>query len=71
MEGETLSMQDIFVFERLGLDDHGHVTGRFRPTGVRPKFYDRLRSSGNALPTSVFETVVEIAAEHPEPAATH
>src|SRR5690349_22327556 len=62
MEGETLSMQDIFVFERLGLDDHGHVTGRFRPTGVRPKFYDRLRSSGNALPTSVFETVVEIAA---------
>jgi pilus assembly protein CpaF len=71
MEGETLSMQDIFVFERLGLDEHGHVTGRFRPTGVRPKFYDRLRSSGNALPTAVFETVVEIAAEHPEPVATH
>ncbi len=71
MEGETLSMQDIFVFERLGLDEHGRVTGRFRPTGVRPKFYDRLRSSGNALPASVFETVVEIEAEHPEPVATH
>jgi len=70
MEGETLSMQDLFVFDRLGLDEHGRVTGRFRPTGVRPKFYDRLRSSGNALPASIFETVVEIGVEHPEPTGT-
>jgi pilus assembly protein CpaF len=65
MEGDTLTMQDIFVFERIGLDDQGRVTGRFRPTGVRPKFYERLRSSGNALPAATFETVVEIGgAEH-------
>jgi pilus assembly protein CpaF len=60
MEGDVLTMQDIFVFERTGLDEHGRITGRFRPTGVRPKFYDRLRASGNALPAAIFETVVAI-----------
>ena len=60
MEGDSLTMQDIFVFERTGLDEHGRVTGRFRPTGVRPKFYERLRTSGNALPAAIFETVVEL-----------
>jgi pilus assembly protein CpaF len=65
MEGEALTMQDIFVFERVGLDEHGRVAGRFRPTGVRPKFYERLRTSGNALPAAIFETAVEIGrAEH-------
>ena len=60
MEGDVVTMQDIFVFERTGLDEHGRITGRFRPTGVRPKFYDRLRTSGNPLPGAIFETVVEI-----------
>lgn len=73
MEGDVLTMQDIFVFERTGLDEHGRITGRFRPTGVRPKFYERLRKAGNALPVAIFETVVGIGspdAHHaPEPSA--
>ncbi|HEX3032061.1 MAG TPA: CpaF family protein [Bacillota bacterium] len=38
MEGETVVLQDIFIFEQMGLDDKGKIVGRFRPTGVRPKF---------------------------------
>jgi pilus assembly protein CpaF len=60
MEGELVTMQDIFVFERTGLTEQGRVTGRFRATGIRPKFYDRLRASGMQIPASVFQTVVEI-----------
>ena len=60
IEEDMLTMQDIFIFERTGLTEQGRVTGRFRPTGVRPKFYERLRTSGNSLPTATFETVVEI-----------
>jgi pilus assembly protein CpaF len=60
MEGELVTMQDIFVFERTGLTEQGRVTGRFRATGIRPKFYERLRTSGIHIPASVFQTVVEI-----------
>jgi pilus assembly protein CpaF len=60
MEGELVTMQDIFVFERTGLTENGRVTGRFRATGIRPKFYDRLRASGIQIPASVFQTVVDI-----------
>jgi pilus assembly protein CpaF len=60
MEGDLVTMQDIFVFERTGLTEEGRVTGRFRATGIRPKFYERLRASGMQIPASVFQTVVEI-----------
>lgn len=60
MEGDLVTMQDIFVFERTGLTEQGRVTGRFRATGIRPKFYDRLRACGLQIPASVFQTVVEI-----------
>jgi pilus assembly protein CpaF len=60
MEGEHVTSQDIFVFERTGLTTDGRVTGRFRPTGIRPKFYERLRASGIQLPASTFQTVVEV-----------
>ena len=60
MEGDLVTMQDIFVFEKTGLTEQGRVTGRFRATGIRPKFYDRLRAAGMAIPASVFQTVVEI-----------
>ena len=63
MEGDLVTMQDLFVFERTGLTDRGRVTGRFRATGIRPRFYDRLRASGMHIPTSVFQTVVEIGEE--------
>lgn len=60
MEGELITTQDIFVFERLGLTEDRKVKGRFRPTGVRPKFDERLRASGISLPPTLFQTTVEV-----------
>ncbi len=60
MEGDQVTTQDIFVFERTGLGENGRVTGRFRPTGIRPKFYEKLRVGGSDLPAQVFQTTVEV-----------
>ena len=60
MEGDQVTLQDIFVFERTGLTADYRVKGRFKPTGIRPKFYERLKASGIELPASLFQTVVEI-----------
>jgi len=54
-------MQDIFIFEKKGVKENGRVTGRFRATGVRPKFYEKLKAAGIVIPTSAFQTVVEIS----------
>jgi pilus assembly protein CpaF len=61
MEGDTVTLQDIFLFEKTGIAENGRVTGRFRATGIRPKFYDRIRACGIQLPASLFQTVVEIS----------
>src|SRR5256885_13307211 len=55
MEGETITMQEIFMFERTGIDSQGQVIGRFRPTGIRPRFAERLKASGLQLPRVFFE----------------
>ncbi|HEU4594464.1 MAG TPA: TadA family conjugal transfer-associated ATPase [Pyrinomonadaceae bacterium] len=55
MEGETITMQEIFEFERKGMDADGKVIGRFRPTGVRPRFAERLKMYGMQLPRVFFE----------------
>jgi pilus assembly protein CpaF len=55
MEGETITMQEIFMFERSGVDQQGQVIGRFRPTGIRPRFAERLKASGLQLPRVFFE----------------
>jgi pilus assembly protein CpaF len=55
MEGETITMQEIFIFERTGVDAQGQVIGRFRPTGIRPRFAERLKASGMQLPRVFFE----------------
>jgi pilus assembly protein CpaF len=55
MEGETVTMQDIFVFERTGVDTNGRVMGTHKPTGIRPKFAERLRRYGYNLNSSIFE----------------
>jgi pilus assembly protein CpaF len=60
MEGEQVTTQDIFVFDKLGVREDGKVLGKFRPTGIRPKFYERLRAAGIQLPASIFQTTVEI-----------
>ena len=57
MEGETITMQDVFIYERKGIDKDGHVIGRFRPTGVRPRFAERLKIYGMQLPRSFFEEI--------------
>ena len=56
MEGEVITMQDIFVFEQEGVQADGQVIGKFRATGIRPQFTDRLRSHGIELPPSLFST---------------
>jgi pilus assembly protein CpaF len=55
MEGDVITMQEIFVFEKSGIGPDGKVLGRFRPTGIRPKCAERLRAAGVALPTAMFE----------------
>ena len=57
MEGETITMQEIFQFERKGMDKDGRVVGRYRPTGVRPRFAERLKQYGMQLPRVFFEEV--------------
>jgi pilus assembly protein CpaF len=60
MEGDVITMQDTFVFEKLGVNQEGKVIGRFRATGVRPKVCDRLKASGVVLPPDMFEGVTEV-----------
>jgi len=55
MEGETITMQEIFQFERTGVDREGVVIGRFRATGIRPRFAERLKAHGLQLPRIFFE----------------
>ncbi len=54
MEGETITMSEIFTFERTGIDSEGNVIGRHKATGVMPNFYDRLARRGMVLPRSLF-----------------
>ncbi len=53
MEGDVITMTDIFVFEQSGVEN-GQVVGRLRPTGLRPKFMDKIEASGIHLPPSIF-----------------
>jgi pilus assembly protein CpaF len=55
MEGDIVSMQDIFVFRKRGILDNGEVSGEFVPTGIRPKFAEKLQVSGIHLPISMFD----------------
>jgi pilus assembly protein CpaF len=50
MEGETITMQEIFLYHQLGVAADGKVTGRFEATGIRPRFAERLKQYGLALP---------------------
>jgi pilus assembly protein CpaF len=60
MEGSIITLQDLFVFEKRGIDPDGRVIGRFAATGIRPKFYEKLVSAGIRLRQDVFEEVVEV-----------
>jgi pilus assembly protein CpaF len=54
MEGNVITMQDIFVFEKEGINEQGVVLGRYKATGIRPKFTERLEQAGILLPAELF-----------------
>src|SRR3954452_460968 len=61
MDENVISMQEIFRVERKGMSANGKVVGAFRPSGIRPKFLERLRIAGIQLPAALFETSLEVA----------
>ena len=60
MEGDMISLQDIFVFERTGVDESGKVRGVFRSTGLPPHFAERLATAGCRLSPALFESRMEV-----------
>jgi len=60
MENDVILMQDIFTFDRVGIDETGKVRGQFKATGIRPKFADKLAIAGYRLRPTLFESKVEI-----------
>ena len=54
MEGDVIVLQDVFTYKQQGVNDDGKIIGRLVPTGVRPKFYERLEASGIHIPANVF-----------------
>lgn len=55
MEGEVVSLQDLFVFEKQGVTAEGRVIGNFTATGIRPKFSEKLKAAGFDLPANMFD----------------
>ena len=60
MEGDVITMQEIFRFDKVGVGQDGRVLGRFVATGVRPKVCERLKTGGVVLPPDMFDGVVEV-----------
>src|SRR5271154_5494911 len=60
MEGDIIAMQEIFVFERVGIDKEGRTRGMFRALGIRPKFADRLATGGLRLRPALFDSRMEV-----------
>jgi len=60
MDEDVVSMQDIFVFEKQGVTETGHVIGAFSATGIRPRLAEKLKMSGIAVPAALFEHVLQV-----------
>ncbi len=56
MEGDTITLQEIFAFEQTGLDPNGRVKGRFRAKGIRPKFVERFKALNIPIPYDLFDS---------------
>ncbi|MBP2650410.1 MAG: type secretion system protein [Firmicutes bacterium] len=54
MEGDVVTLQDIYIFEPTGKDEQGKITGRLKPTGIRPKFIEKLSANGINVPNEIF-----------------
>src|SRR5579859_7733951 len=63
METDVVTLQDIFVFEKLGLSPEGKVLGRFTATGILPRFNDKLIAAGIRLPANTFDEVVPVESQ--------
>jgi pilus assembly protein CpaF len=59
MEGEIITMQEIFSFKQTGTDTNGEVQGYFSASGVRPRFGERLRTFGLSIPDKMFDPTME------------
>jgi pilus assembly protein CpaF len=55
MEGDLITLQELFVFQQTGLDEQRRVKGRFKATGVRPTFFERIAAKGVTLPADLFD----------------
>lgn len=55
LQGESVSMHDVFTFRQTGIDDQNHVLGQFETTGIVPECLERFRAAGMNLPRSIFE----------------
>ena len=60
MDNDAMALQDIFVFDRIGIDENGRVRGTFKATGARPRFAERLATSGARLRPALFESYTEV-----------
>lgn len=60
MDGDMITLQDIFAFERHGIDESGRVRGTFKAAGVQPRFAERLAAAGCRLRPALFETRMEV-----------
>jgi pilus assembly protein CpaF len=60
VKDDRIEVEDVFLFERIGVSDAGKVQGRFRGSGLKPKILDRLKVSGMQVPESIFEEVSEV-----------
>jgi pilus assembly protein CpaF len=60
MEESIITMQEIFSFVKKGIGPDGRVLGVFKPSGIRPRFIDRLRVAGIVLPPSTFERELQV-----------
>ena len=54
MQGEVVSMQDIFVYKQEGMDKKRKIMGRFVPTGFIPKFVEEMEAKGMKIPRTLF-----------------
>ena len=55
MEGETITIQEIFSFEQTAIDRDGQVKGRFNAKGIRPKFIEKFKPLGIPIPYDLFD----------------
>jgi pilus assembly protein CpaF len=60
MEENIITMQEIFTFQKKGIGPYGKVIGAFKPSGIRPRFLERLQIAGIFLPQNTFETTLEV-----------